>query len=247
MVFGEVSLALGPLAIAAIPAAIKLAGDVWGAKSQQRFERNMSNTAYQRAVRDMVKAGLNPALAYSQGGASTPSVSAVSPGSGLMEAVGSAVRVAKVDEPKAKSEVDLNTSLSDQAKAGTLKAQQETQESMARQAREAAQAALLRTENAREMAKLPKEQLYGIGYGHLLSGYKKLDELETKAVESVKSGSSKAWDAVKDLGLKFMSDYQQKRVAPRPFEFQQRVTSGQDLKRKLDASGRAVEMEIQRP
>lgn len=33
---------------------------------------NLSNTAYQRATQDMEKAGLNPMLAYSQGGASTP-------------------------------------------------------------------------------------------------------------------------------------------------------------------------------
>jgi len=46
------------------------------ALANREFQREMSNTSYQRAVKDMMAAGLNPMLAYSQGGASTPSGSA---------------------------------------------------------------------------------------------------------------------------------------------------------------------------
>lgn len=45
----------------------------WMNASNQVFQREMSNSAYQRSTEDMRLAGINPMLAYMKGGASTPS------------------------------------------------------------------------------------------------------------------------------------------------------------------------------
>ncbi len=43
------------------------------AATNRGFQERMRNTEWQAAVADMMKAGINPAIAYSQGGASSPS------------------------------------------------------------------------------------------------------------------------------------------------------------------------------
>lgn len=47
-------------------------------REQMAWEKEMSDTAYQRAVADLKKAGINPVMAINQGNASTPSAPASS-------------------------------------------------------------------------------------------------------------------------------------------------------------------------
>lgn len=49
--------------------------DIEKMRFQQNYETAMANTSYQRGVADLEAAGLNPMLAYSQGGAAVPTTS----------------------------------------------------------------------------------------------------------------------------------------------------------------------------
>lgn len=65
-------------------------------QKQMDFQRMMSSTAYQRAMQDMRKAGLNPILAYSQGGATTPTGSTAKIEPEVAHGVSSAMQAARL-------------------------------------------------------------------------------------------------------------------------------------------------------
>lgn len=119
----------------------------------QRFQERMSNTAYQRAMNDMRYAGLNPILAYSQGGATTPggmgaSMTAATMQNtmeGLGEGVSSAAQAAKDAEAsqQLKAQTGLTKAQEVLTAAGVEKVKQETITSAAEANRKNAETAIL--------------------------------------------------------------------------------------------------------
>lgn len=130
---------MGPVLGAAIASGIAdLGSSIFGgaaasaASAKQRaWEERMSNTAYQRAVKDMRAAGLNPALAYSQGGASTPSAGIADVPKNLLGGVSKGIATA-LNVRQAQADVELTREQTDNTFVDRLLKQQQGTESMAR-------------------------------------------------------------------------------------------------------------------
>lgn len=146
------------------------------AQSTRDWQERMSNTAYQRAVKDMEVAGLNPMLAYQNGGASSPSGATgmafqAQMGNSLASAVEgfNASRGTSADVEKKDTESELNRVAvkkveadTDVAKANvanlaasTAEKLQNARTSSAVEARERVQAAAIQDQRARDSALAP--------------------------------------------------------------------------------------------
>lgn len=92
------------------------------AARQMEFQERMSGTSYQRAVKDMEAAGLNPMLAYSQGGASTPGGAMAQ----MQNALGAGVSSAQVGS-KIQPEIDNIRAVTDKTRTDTEKSKAEAE------------------------------------------------------------------------------------------------------------------------
>jgi len=96
------------------------------ARAQMAFQERMRETQYQTAVEDMKKSGLNPMLAYSQGGAGTPTgamgqVSTAKVGNSLASAVQGYQYMAMTN-----ADLDQKDALTTNTSAQTLKTEADT-------------------------------------------------------------------------------------------------------------------------
>lgn len=146
--------------------------NIASAREQMAFQEKMSSSAYQRAVSDMKSAGLNPALAYSQGGASSPGGSmatsqAVKSG-GIATAIGNipstaiALKQQAAQTEKIQSDTGLNTGVKAIQEVTKRNLENENRISGAQAAKAEAEAKFYQSDFGRKYA-IPLRETLGLG------------------------------------------------------------------------------------
>jgi len=96
------------------------------AAKQMEFQERMRSTQYQTAVEDMKKSGLNPMLAYSQGGAGTPTGAMGSVSTATMKNALGAGAIGYQQMSMNEADIDLKKATTVGTTASTLKTEADT-------------------------------------------------------------------------------------------------------------------------
>lgn len=160
-------------------------------KANKEWMERMSSTAYQRGMEDMKKAGLNPMLAFQQGGASAPS--SASP------TVGAASKTALLDAGM-KAFTGFSSTRTAQQQANTAQAQAES--SIALQSAQAAKE-VANIQNTQADTELKKRELRGKGVKDTLDreGGKIIQNIFDKLKTSAKEPGTTKAKTIKFLGI----------------------------------------------
>lgn len=95
------------------------------AREQMAFQERMSNTAHQRQIRDLRKAGLNPILSSRYGGSSTPSGAMATVGNSIQAGLNSALALRRQNADirnlrETNKQIERNTAYLDQLGSRTM-------------------------------------------------------------------------------------------------------------------------------